>query len=209
MANTATFWDRIANFYSKQPVSDEASYQKKLAITRDYFEPHMKVLEFGCGTGSTALNHASYVKHIHAIDVSAKMLAIAQTKADEKSITNVTFEQSNIDDFKTTKPNLDAVMGHSILHLVENKEDVIVKVHEMLKPGGVFISSTLCMGNRMKLLKAILPIGNLFGLLPRVKFFTEENLTSALTAAGFEIDQKWQPGEGKSLFIVAKKKALR
>ena len=52
------FWNRIANRYSKQPVGDETAYQKKLQITRDYLEPHMEVLELGCGTGSTAIAHA-------------------------------------------------------------------------------------------------------------------------------------------------------
>jgi len=42
----------------------------------------MQVLEFGRGTGSTAIAHALYVKHIHATDVSSKMFEITQGKAD-------------------------------------------------------------------------------------------------------------------------------
>ena len=49
------FWDRIADSYARKPVADEDAYQRKLRITRDYFEPEMDVFEFGCGTGSTAL----------------------------------------------------------------------------------------------------------------------------------------------------------
>ena len=52
------FWDRVAEGYAKKPVADEAAYQKKLQVTRDYFRPDMEVLEFGCGTGSTAIAHA-------------------------------------------------------------------------------------------------------------------------------------------------------
>ena len=68
----AKFWDRIAERYARTPVADETSYKKKLQITQDYLRPGMEVLEFGCGTGSTALIHAPYVKHIHAIDISSK-----------------------------------------------------------------------------------------------------------------------------------------
>ncbi len=64
MVAPAGFWDRIAERYAKQPIADEAAYQKKLQVTRDYFRPDMAVLEFGCGTGSTAIAHAPYVKHV-------------------------------------------------------------------------------------------------------------------------------------------------
>ncbi len=91
MYQSTKFWDKIAERYSKQPIADEAAYQKKLEVTREYFRPDMEVLEFGCGTGSTAINHAPYVKHIHAIDISSKMIEIAQGKADAEKVTNVTF----------------------------------------------------------------------------------------------------------------------
>ena len=68
MAQATQFWDKIAEKYSQQPIADEAAYQKKLAVTRDYFRPDMEVLEIGCGTGSTAILHAPYVKHIIKID---------------------------------------------------------------------------------------------------------------------------------------------
>ena len=61
MTKPIKFWDKHAEGYSKRPVDDEESYQKKLQITRDYFRPDMEVLEFGCGTGTTAISHAPYV----------------------------------------------------------------------------------------------------------------------------------------------------
>ena len=72
MTQASKFWDKMAERYAKSPVADEESYQKKLQVTRDYFRPDMEVLEFGCGTGSTAIVHAPYVKHIQAIDVSSE-----------------------------------------------------------------------------------------------------------------------------------------
>ncbi|EAM49492.1 hypothetical protein WH8501_27790 [Crocosphaera watsonii WH 8501] len=67
MTTSTKFWDKIADKYSKQPIVDEESYQKKLTVTQEYFNPDMEVLEFGCGTGGTAIIHAPYVKHIRAI----------------------------------------------------------------------------------------------------------------------------------------------
>jgi ubiquinone/menaquinone biosynthesis C-methylase UbiE len=205
MAQPSKIWDRVAERYSRKPVADEAAYQKKLAVTREYFRPDMEVLEFGCGTGSTAVAHAPYVKHIRAIDFSSKMIEIAQRKADAGKVGNVTFEQSTLDELDVPDETFDAVMGHSILHLLENKEEAIAMVRKMLKPGGVFVSSTACIGDFMKAFKLIAPIGKFLGLLPLVKVFTRKELEDSLTAAGFEIDYQWQPGKGKGVFIVAKK----
>ena len=205
MSQSAKFWDNIAERYSKQPIADEASYQKKLEVTRGYFRPDMEVLEFGCGTGSTAIVHAPYVKHIRAIDISSKMIEIAQGKADAENINNITFEQGTIEDLVVPDRSLDVVLGLSILHLLENKEAVIAKVYQMLKPRGLFVTSTTCLGDTMGWFKFIAPIGKMLGFFPLVKVFTVNDLEKSLTDAHFSIDYQWQPDKGKAVFIVAKK----
>ncbi len=206
MDRSARFWDRFAERYSRQPIADEAAYQKKLQVTREYFKPDMEVLEFGCGTGSTAIIHAPHVKHIRAIDISSKMIEIAQRKAAAAGVENITFERSSIDEISAPAQTFDAVLGLSILHLLENKEEVIAKVHTMLKPGGVFVTSTVCLGDTMaKYLALIAPIGRFFGLLPMLRVFTAKELEDSLTGAGFGIDYQRQPDKGKAVFIVAKK----
>lgn len=205
MSKPSAFWDRIAERYSRKPVADEAAYQKKLQITREYLRPDMEVLEFGCGTGSTAIAHAPYVKHIFAIDISSKMIEIARAKADAAQVTNVTFEQAAIDDFSEADRAFDVVMGHSILHLVADRDSIVSKVYKMLKPGGVFVSSTACLGDRMKFFKFIGPVGQFLGLMPMVKVFSTQELIDSLTGAGFAIDQQWRPNKAVSVFVVAKK----
>ncbi len=205
MNHPAKFWDKIAEPYSKQPIADEAAYQKKLQVTQEYFHPEMEVLEFGCGTGSTAIIHTPYVKHIRAIDISSKMIEIAQGKAEAQNIKNVTFEQLTIDELRVSDCTFDVVLGLSILHLLENKEQVIAKVHKMLKPGGIFVTSTACLGDAMQWFKVIAPIGKFFGLIPLVKVFTAKELEDSLIDAGFTIDYQWQPSKNKAVFIVAKK----
>ncbi len=205
MNQSAKFWDKIAERYSKQPIADEAAYQKKLEVTRGYFRPDMEVLEFGCGTGSTAIIHAPHVNHIRAIDISANMIEIAQAKADAQNIENITFEQATIEDISVAEQSLDVVLGLSILHLLEDKEAAIAKVYKILKPGGLFVTSTACLGDTMQWFKLIAPVGRFFGLMPLVKVFTAKDLEKSLTDAGFGIDYQWQPGQGKAVFIVAKK----
>ena len=75
----------------------------------------------------------------------------------------------------------------------------------MLKPGGIFVTSTACLGDTMAFFKFIAPIGKFLGLMPLVQVFTSKELENSLINAGFGIDYQWQPGKGKSVFIVAKK----
>jgi ubiquinone/menaquinone biosynthesis C-methylase UbiE len=206
MDKSARFWDKIAERYSRQPIADEAAYEKKLEVTRGYFQPDMEVLEIGCGTGSTAITHAPYVKHIQAIDISSKMVAIAKGKAEAANVANVSFRQSTIDELSMPDRTVDAVLGLSILHLLENKEEAIAKVYEMLKPGGVFVTSTACLGDTMlRFLKFIAPIGRFLGFMPLVKVFSAKELEHRLTGAGFEIDYIWRPDKSIAVFIVAKR----
>jgi ubiquinone/menaquinone biosynthesis C-methylase UbiE len=205
MDQSAKFWDRIAKRYSKRPIADEATYQKKLEITREYLRPDMEVLEFGCGTGSTALLHAPFVKHILATDISSKMIEIAQGKADAQNVENVTFRCTAIDTLSLPDQTLDAVLGLNILHLVENKDAVIAKIHKMLKPGGVFVTSTACIADMMRIFRVVVPVGRFLRLIPMVKVFSTKELQDSLTDAGFKIDYQWQPGKNKAVFIVAKK----
>lgn len=207
MSESPKFWDKIAEKYAKSPIADEAAYQKKLSVTRSYLRPEMELLELGCGTGSTALLHAPFVRHIHAVDISSKMLDIAREKASAQNIPNVSFEQSAIGDFQAPSESYDAILALSVLHLVENKEAVIAKARRMLKPGGLFITSTACLGETMGFFRIIGPIGKFFGFFPLVKVFKKEELLEAITAGGFTIDHEWQPGKGKSVFAVAKKTA--
>jgi ubiquinone/menaquinone biosynthesis C-methylase UbiE len=201
---TAKFWDRIAERYSKQPISDEAAYQKKLEVTRKYLTPEMELLEFGCGTGSTAIAHAPYVKHIQALDISPKMIEIAEGKAEAQRVENVTFERSTLDEVSVPDESMDAVLGLNILHLVNNKEGAIAKVYRMLKPGGVFVSSTVCLGDtRLRILKYVAPVGRLIGL--NLKVFAPKELEDSLTEGGFEIDYESRPAKGSAMFIVARK----
>ena len=206
MDREARFWNKLADRYSRRPVSDEATYEKKLEITRQYFESNMEVLEIGCGTGTTAIAHAPYVKHILATDLAPRMIEIARDKAQDAGIDNVTFEVSSVDALDVPDGSIDAVMAHNLLHLLDDREPAIADIHRMLKPGGVFVSSTACIGDLSPLLRLIVPIGRLLGLFPLVRSFSADDLKRSLDNAGFDIDHEWQPKKNAALFIVCRKR---
>lgn len=205
MPEPSKFWDKNAERYYKDPIKDEESYQYKLQYTRELLRPDMEVLEFGCGTGGTAIKHAPFVKHIRAIDISPNMLGIAKENAAAGNIGNISFEVSGIEEFDAPDQTFDVVLGMSILHLVDSRDNVIAKVHKLLKPGGYFVNSTTCVGDTMKFLKFIAPVGFRLGLLPLLRVFTADDLENSLTNAGFEIEHRRQPAKSKAVFIVARK----
>lgn len=204
---SARFWDRFATRYAQKPVDDEAAYQTKLKKTQTYLSPEMKVLEFGCGTGSTALTHSHYVEHILATDVSAKMLEFAESKAEAQNITNVEFRQSTLAGVNAAPQSYDAVLGLNILHLVKDRDAAIAEAFRVLKPGGVFVSSTVCLGDRTSYFRFIAPVGKFFRVFPLLKVFRISQLIESMKKAGFEIDHEWTSDNPKSqsVFLVAKK----
>lgn len=205
MSNSAKFWDRMARRYSKQPIKDEASYQEKLRRTRQYLGPALEVVEIGCGTGSTAIAHAPHVKHVLATDVSSAMIDIARDKANDAGANNVTFEVASVDQTKLADESVDVVLALNVLHLLEDHEQALERIYTALKPNGVFISSTACLGDMSRALRFFLPLGKTLRLLPHISFFTRTQLEQNLDGAGFDVEDAWQPGEGKAVFIVARK----
>ena len=124
--------------------------------------------------------------------MSTTILVLAEH--DNAALENVTFEQQTLDALEVPDQSYDAVLGLSILHLLEDKDAAIAEVHRVLKPGGIFVSSTACIADHMKWYELIAPIGRFFGLIPMVKVFTQDELVRSLEAAGFEIEHRWHPG---------------
>lgn len=207
MGNPSRFWDRIAKRYAKQSVGDDASYQKKLSVTREYLTSSSRVLEFGCGTGTTSIYHAPCVEHIQAIDISTNMLAIAREKANAANVSNIRFKQTRLQGLSSADASWDVVLGMSILHLVESKNDDIQQVYQLLKPEGVFISSTPCIADSSVWFKYAAPLFRWLPFLPTVHVFSERELKESLEIAGFKVEYDWRPGPDKAVFIVARKPA--
>lgn len=207
MSKSDKFWDKVAEKYAKKPVPDEAIYQRKLSETQSFFSPDMHILEFGCGTGTTAIHHSPHVQHIDAVDISENMLEIGREKAREAKIENITFNQGTLLEFKADAASLDAVLGLNVIHLLPDRQAVLAEVARILKPGGVFVSSTGCLGNSyLRLIKLIVPLGKFLRLMPDVFILTEDELASEIESAGFAIESQWHHGiQDIDVFIVARK----
>ena len=207
MSPSPKFWDRIAQKYSRQPIADQEGYERKLRETQAYFRPDWQALELGCGTGSTAIEHAPHVARYHAVDISENMLMIGREKAAAKGIDNITFEQSSVEGFHAPDGTYDAILTLSLLHLLEDLDGALARIHKMLSPGGIFVSSTVCLADSMAYLKLILPVGRAFGFFPYVRFLKKDDLITSVKDAGFKIETQWSHTKARVQFIIARKQA--
>lgn len=207
MNNSEKFWDAKAEGYAKSAISDEATYQRKLSETRKFFSPEMRILEFGCGTGTTAVHHAPNVQHVDAIDISENMLQIARRKARDANIDNIDFYRGTLTELKAESASLDAVLGLNVIHLLPDRKAVLAEVARILKPGGVFVTSTACLGNSyLRYIKLLVPLGKLLGLMPDLFVISEAELSREIENTGFTIETQWHHGaKDIGVFIVARK----
>ncbi len=209
MTATAKFWDGIAEKYARTPIKDVQSYEQTLERTASYIKPTDHVLELGCGTGTTALRLAGNAAAITASDASAGMLTVGRRNAAEKRIENVSFVEADAN----TPPAgpFDMVMAFNLLHLVEDLDLTLKKVHETVKPGGLFISKTFCAPTKggsfkYRMIRLMLPVMQFFGRAPFVRFLSEPELDDAIENAGFRIIERDSfPATDPRHFVVARK----
>lgn len=209
MQDAALFWDKAAEKYAKSPIADEAAYAYTLERTRSYLSADDSILEVGCGTGSTALLLAGDVKQITASDISPNMVQIGAEKARAQDIRNVTFVNATLSDGAFGNGPYDVVLALNLLHLLEDVPAALHRIHGLLKPGGVFISKTVCMPKagaplKFRMIKMILPLMQWVGKAPYVNFMEIGELENVVASHGFKIIETgtYPP---PSRYIVARK----
>jgi 2-polyprenyl-3-methyl-5-hydroxy-6-metoxy-1,4-benzoquinol methylase len=204
----AKFWNRLADRYAKKPVADEAAYAATLERVRAHLRPEDAVLELGCGTGTTALALAGSARTILATDYSERMIAIATAKARASGVGRVEFRTTTVEDAALERSSFDVVMAMNLLHLVEDLGAFLQRAHELIRPGGLFVSKTPCVGEQGLLLRVVIPVMRALGFAPYVNFVTEASLTADIGEAGFDVvETGMYPEKSRSFFVVAQKAA--
>ena len=118
------------------------------------------------------------------------MIDIANRKADERNIKNISFTHSTLFDERLQKESFDVVLAFSVLHLVEDSPRVLNKINSILRPGGFLISATPCMGEKTFYgLVVNVPVFLLskIGFLPHVNFISIFRLRDMITEEHFQV----------------------
>jgi len=144
-SDNKSFWNRYAKLYD---------FEIKRFNGRAYFEmyqlmsssllPAMDVLEVATGTGSIAINIASSVRSVEAVDFSPKMIEVARKK---KAPSNVRFSIEDATMLSFEDNTFDAAIISNALHIVPDPVKVLRNISRVLKPKGLLIAPTYSQGH--------------------------------------------------------------
>lgn len=146
------FWDkRPCNIrHSNAPVGTKQYFDE--VEKRKYFvEPHLfdfadfrsvkgkKVLEIGCGIGTTSINFArSGATKVTAVDLSEKSLEVAKQRAEIFGLTNIEFIQGNAEELSRFLPKeeYDLIFSFGVIHHTPHPEKIVQALYNYLSPTG-------------------------------------------------------------------------
>lgn len=204
---SAAFWDRLARRYAARAVRDPAAYARTLERTAAWLAPTDIVAEFGCGTGTTALALAGAAARIDASDFSAGMIAIAREKAMAEGVAHVAFSQADLFDAAASPGPYDAALAFNFLQLMPDMPLALAAIARRLRPGGLFISKTICLGEPgWRVVRTVVRGLKAVSVAPPLQFHRIETLDRAVEAAGFAILERGVfPDRPPARFLVARK----
>lgn len=199
----AAFWDKIAPRYAARPLDDPEGYEETLERIAAQLRPEHRVLEVGCGTGSTALRLAPGVAEYLGTDVSPAMIGIARAKGGPETLR---FEVAQAGD--APWPPYDAVLALNLLHLLPDLETDLARLARAIPSGGLLISKTPLLDGLRWYMKIALRAMQLVGKAPDIRRVDEAGLIALMEANGFDVIERFvQSGDmAPRAFIVARKR---
>jgi ubiquinone/menaquinone biosynthesis C-methylase UbiE len=210
IASDARFWDRTSRKYAKAAIADQDGYERTLDRTRSLLGADDRVLELGCGTGTTALRLSGDVKSYLATDFSAGMIAIAEEKRIAAPVPALGFRTATAEALELETGQFNAILGFNYLHLVRDLPGTLRCIHTLLANDGLFISKTPCLGDMNPLIRLVLlPAMRAIGKAPYAGAFSAADLSRYLSFAGFDIlstESHSTKGYDNRSYIVARKK---
>jgi ubiquinone/menaquinone biosynthesis C-methylase UbiE len=209
ITSDARFWDRTSRKYARSAMADQAGYERTLDRTRALLGSGDRVLELGCGTGTTALRLARDVQDYLATDISAGMITIANEKHAAAPIPALVFRTATAEALNPDATQFNAVLAFNYLHLVRDLPGTLRRIHALLATEGLFISKTPCVGDMNPLLRFALPPMRAIGMAPYAGVFRAADLSQHISAAGFDIlatENHATKGNDNRPYIVARKR---
>lgn len=205
------FWNKASKNYDKTEERFEYIHKKARENTKKHLKDSHIVMDYGCGTGTASCEFSSLVKEIQGIDISSEMIRIAKEKAVVSKIENVTFEKADLFEDKFQDESFDVILAFNMLHTVPNPQEIVHRINDLLKPDGLFISITPCLGQKMSFLVnlqiQLVRILCKFGVIPiPIRRIKSTDIDILLAKGEFETTESEEIFKGASSYFVAAKK---
>ncbi len=206
MRPPGTFWDKRSKKYDDAIQNHDAIYEKRIQKTKSLLKETDVVLDFACATGEIGLDVASHVQQVHGIDLSEKMIELANKKARERQIDNISFSRIDAFDQRLASHSFSAIMAFNIFHLLDDAPMVLDRLHDLLAPGGLLISETPCLGERNWIIRSLIKFAVTVGVAPMIRDLTVADLESLVSSRNFKIleTEIWDEKNGVQ-WILARK----
>ena len=184
-----TFWDKRSKKYDDNVKKHDSLYEKTIDSTKSLLTNSDVVLDFACGSGEMSLDIAPHVQQVRGIDLSVKMIELANQKALDRQVDNVNFDQSDAFDQRLVSNSFSAIIAFGIFHLLDDAPKVLARLNDLLATGGLLISQTPCLGERSWVFRSLIRLVVKLGLGPTIRSLTIAELESLVSSSNLEISE--------------------
>jgi len=102
----------------------------------------LSIVDLGCGTGFFTNILASKYKQVCGVDLSKKMLAFAESKSTH----NIQWIEADAYKLPFKSNTVDVIYSNLMIQWCDPLADLLTEITRVLKPGGLFVFSTLIDG---------------------------------------------------------------
>lgn len=205
MGKSIRFWDGMAKNYDvqvKRVYSD--AYVLTAKKMKEYLKSEDRVLDLGCGTGLLTVEAAEKAAIVDAVDISGKMIDAAREKAEAGSHENISFYVGDVFSKELEEGVYDVVMAFNLLYFLDDPGKAVRRIKRLLKPDGVFLSATDCLGEALTLTNAIRHLLVFAGFFPSMKMMKREDVIKVIEDNGFAVrEYKDMHDSPPNLFVAA------
>lgn len=163
---------------------------RKLGVTKE-----MKVLDLGCGDGTTALPAAKLGADVLGVDIAANLVAAGNKRAAEQGLKNLRFQEGDACDLKDLNDrSFDLVVSIFGAMFAPKPVDVAKSMVRVTKPGGRIVMGNW-IPNDPTLVAQILKISSAYsppppeGFVSPMTWGVEANVIERFGAAGIPKDR--------------------
>ena len=155
----------------------------------------MKVLDLGCGDGTTALPEARLGAEVTGVDIAANLVAAGNKRAQEEGLTNCKFQEGDASDLRDlSDASFDLVVSIFGAMFAPKPFDVAKEMVRVTRPGGRIVMGNW-IPNDPTLVAQILKISSAYSPPPPEGFISpmtwgmENHVVERFTAAGVAKDK--------------------
>jgi len=179
------YWDKMSHLYDAFVEREHSGlYTRVRKLCFKYVKRKQNILDVATGTGDLALTLAKRSKNITGIDISGKMISVADSRTKE----NPKFLLGDTHDLEFKRGEFDMVTCCNGLHVFRDPAGALSEMRRVLSVGGILVTVTFAygdadLGQRMHLWGQFLKLG----MPPYWHSFEGPQLRRMHYKAGFKI----------------------